>query len=127
MQTLTHDGTTWTHDQDLARYMRRVLLFRVLESLPVGIHAVDSAGSVLESYPWQLSGTAENWIISDYPPRTHPEVLLVIKRPRLVPILPRLVPESFPPCCALAAVKPCVCDRHYSCPVHGDRSYGSHD
>jgi hypothetical protein len=127
MHTLTHDGHRWTHDQDLTRYLRRVLLFRVLESLPVGIHAVDSAGTVLESYAWDLSGMAENWIIGDYPPGTHPEALLVIKRPRLVPILPRLVPESFPPCCDLAVIKPCVCDRHYSCPVHGDRSYGSHD
>lgn len=127
MQTITHDGTTWSHDRDAARYLRGVLLFRSLEALPVGVHAVSTTGEVLESYTWQLSGTAENWIISDYPPSDHPEVILVVKMPRLVPAEPRLVPEPFPPCCEKAVVKPCVCDRHYSCPDHGDNSYGSHD
>ena len=124
MHTLTHDGTTWTHDQDAARYLRGVSLFKVLEALPVGVHAVSTTGEVLESYSWELSGIAENWIISDYPPQT---TILVVKRPRLGPNRPRLVPDPFPPCCDQAVLVPCVCDRHWRCPVHGDKSYGSHD
>jgi hypothetical protein len=128
MYTLTHDGDRWTHTQDLARYLRRVLLFRVLESLPVGVHAVDSEhAAVLDSYTWELSGIAENWIISDYPPSDYPGVILVIKRPRLVPNKPRLAPDPYPPCCEVAVARPCVCDRHWTCEVHGEKSYGSHD
>ena len=117
--------------------LRRIPLFAFLEALPSGVHAVQLVGDtarpspgvavVLCSYDWTLSGTAEYWIREDFPLVSHPGVVVVTKLPKLVPAQPRLVPDPFPPCCLLAVEVPCVCSRHWRCPEHGDRSYGTHD
>ena len=140
MCAIAFDGRRWQYSSDSAGLLRRVAFFRLLESLPAGVHAVavgggkscstlpsPGVGVVLCSYNWTLSGTAESWIREDFPLESRPDVVVVTKLPRLVPSQPRLVPDKYPPCCSLAVLVPCVCSRHWRCAEHGDRSYGTHD
>jgi hypothetical protein len=126
MADLLFDGKRWIHSSDLARYMRRVAFFRVVEALPPGVFAVLMSdlgtASVVASYAWELSDVAAGWLRDECP-----DAIVVSKRPVLVPKVPVLVPEPFPPCCSLAVLVPCWCQCHWRCPEHGDKSYGSHD
>ena len=127
---LLFDGKQWIHSRDLAHFMRRVSFFRVVDSLQPGVYAVlasDQGASVLASYGWQLSDVAATWLHDEFPADEHPDVVVVTKRPVLVPKTPVLVPDRYPACCSLAVLVPCWCLCHWRCPEHGDKSYGSHD
>jgi len=126
MDTLTFNGQSWDCGIDLARYLRQVSFYRFLDALPAGIYAIDVRQRViLASWAWQMGSIATEWAVEDF--GSDPSALLVVKMPKLVPVKPRLVPDPFPPCCPLAIEVPCVCSRHWRCPEHGDRSYGTHD
>ena len=127
---LLFDGKQWIHSSDLAGLLRQVAFFRVVEALPPGVFAVqvnDQGASVLASYGWQLSDVAAGWLRDEFPAHEYPGLVVVTKRPVLVPKMPVLVPDRYPACCSLAVLVPCWCLCHWRCPEHGDKSYGSHD
>ena len=127
---LLFDGKQWIHSRDSAGLLRRISFFRVVEDLPAGVYAVlasDLVASVVASYAWQLSDVAAGWLRDEFPAHEHPDVVVVTKRPVLVPKTPVLVPDRYPACCSLAVLVPCWCLCHWRCPEHGDLSYGNHD
>ena len=96
LMDLLFDGSRWIHSRDSAHLMRRVSFFRVVDSRPAGVFAVqasDQGASVVASYGWQLSDVAAGWLRDEFPAAEHPDVVVVTKRPVLVP-MPLAMPRA---------------------------------